>query len=139
DEGAKLFLQHKYGEESKEYKDYIGEIGDVEKFSSHILHGAQQLDSLYQSFDKNMSIEEKNITKYNLIQHIVNELDTITFYMPKKFTKLQDTATLPNNAFFVGYITYHKDQGQIWDDFQQKFKSNFRKYLEYLKSNYESV
>lgn len=139
DEGAKIFLQHKYGKNSKEYNDYIGEISDVEKFSSHILRGARQLDSLYQSFDEKTSEEEKNNAKYRLIQHIVDELDTLSFYIPQKFTKLQDSTALPNNAFFVGYITYHKDQGKIWDDFEQKFNSDFRKYLEYLKGNYESV
>jgi len=139
DEGAKLFLKQKYGENSQEYKNYIGEITDVEKFSSHILHGAKQLDSLYNTFTDSTNISIKKKVKYQLIQHIVNELDTISFDIPQKFTRLQNPDSLPNNAFFVGYITYHKDQGKIWDDFKLKFNSDFRKYLEFLKQNYESV
>lgn len=138
-EGAKLFLMQKYGENSQEYKSYIGEISDVEKFSSHILRGAKQLDSLYNTFTDSIEVSKKKKAKYQLIQHIVNTLDTITFDVPQKFTKLQLPDSLPNNAFFVGYITYHKDQGKIWDDFKLKFNSDFRKYLEFLKQNYESV
>jgi predicted aminopeptidase len=139
DEGAKYFLRYKYGENSKQYIDYLGELGDVEKFSSHILHGAKQLDSLYLTFTEKKPDKDKKKAKYELIQHIVSQLDTLAFYQPHKFPKLQNPNSLPNNAFFVGYITYHKDQGKIWDDFKNKFNSEFRKYLEYLKSTYESV
>jgi predicted aminopeptidase len=139
DEGAKYFLRYKYGENSPQYLDYLGELKDVEKFSSHILNGAKQLDSLYLTFSSAMPENDKKNAKYTLIQNIVNKLDTITFHTPQKFTKLQNPQSLPNNAFFVGYITYHKDQGKIWDDFKGKFNSDFRKYLEYLKNNYESV
>ncbi|NJO89368.1 MAG: aminopeptidase [Chloroflexia bacterium] len=139
DEGAKYFLKYKYGENSQQYSDYLGELNDVEKFSSHILNGAKQLDSLYLTFSSTMTENDKKEAKYDLIQTIVNKLDTITFHIPQKFSKLQNPQSLPNNAFFVGYITYHKDQGKIWDDFRLKFKSDFRKYLEYLKNNYESV
>jgi len=139
DEGAKIFLKYKYGVSSDQYKDYLGEIADVEKFSSHILKGAKQLDSLYTAFNESITEEGKKKQKYILIQRIVNNLDTISFHIPQKFTKLQNPDSLPNNAFFVGYITYHKDQGKIWDDFRVKFDSDFKKYLDYLKSNYESV
>ena len=139
DEGAKIFLKHKYGKTSPQYNDYLGEIADVEKFSSHILKGAKQLDSLYTTFSAEMSQEDKEKRKYAYIQRIVDNLDTIKFHIPQKFTKLQNSESLPNNAFFVGYITYHKDQGKIWDDFIEKFDSDFKKYLDYLKNNYESV
>ncbi len=139
DEGAKYFLRYKYGVKSEQYLAYLGELADVEKFSTHILNGAKQLDSLYLRFASTISESNKKKAKYDLIQSIVNKIDTISFHTPKKFAKLQNPQSLPNNAFFVGYITYHKDQGKIWDDFRQKFQSDFRKYLEYLKSTYESV
>lgn len=139
DEGAKYFLRYKYGENSKQYMDYLGELTDVEKFSTHVLNGAKQLDSLYLTFSEKIAEKDKKQMKYELIQHIVNKLDTISFHIPQKFTKLQNPASLPNNAFFVGYITYHKDQGKIWDDFITKFNADFRKYLDYLKNTYESV
>ncbi len=139
DEGAKFYLQQKYGAASKEYQEYLGELNDLEKFSDHILRGSMLLDSLYTSFKPDLTDSLKKEQKYKLIQKIMNELDTINFYVPTKFSRLQNPNSLPNNAFFVGYITYHKDQGVIWDDFSSEFNSNFKAYLSYLKSKYQSV
>jgi predicted aminopeptidase len=139
DEGAKFYLQQKYGALSKEYLEYIGELNDLEKFSDHILRGSMQLDSLYSNFNPGLNDSLKKEQKYVLIQKIMNDLDTINFYVPTKFSRLQNPNSLPNNAFFVGYVTYHKEQGEIWDDFSNQFNSNFRAYLVYLKSKYQSV
>jgi predicted aminopeptidase len=139
DEGAKFYMQQKYGINSAQYKEYIGELSDVEKFSAHILKGSNQLDSLYHSFPPDLAEDSKKEQKFKLIQQIMNNLDTITFYIPSKFPKLQNPNSLPNNAFFIGYITYHKDQNFFLDEFQIKFKSDFLLYLQYLKTHYNSV
>ncbi len=139
DEGAKFYLKQKYGINSAEYKEYVGEIDDIDKFSSHILKGAKLLDSLYLSFPLDMAGDSKIEQKYNLIQKIMNDLDTISFYIPSKFPKLQNPNSLPNNAFFVGYITYHKDQNFFMQEFISKFNSDFVTYLKYLKTQYTSV
>ncbi len=139
DEGAKFYLQQKYGINSKEYKEYVGEIADNEKFSSHILKGAKILDSLYTSFPPNLAENLKKEQKFKLIQQIMNDLDTISFCTPTKFSKLQNPNSLPNNAFFVGYVTYHKDQNFFKEEFNAKFNSDFVLYLQYLKTHYNSV
>jgi len=136
DEGAKQYLKDKFGKESPEYMHYIGEISDGEILAEHILWGARKLDSLYAQFDPNLSDSIKKVQKYTLISQIVNNLDTITFFEPHLFKKIK--ANLPNNAFFVGYITYHHDQGEIWDDFRNKFNSDFRAYLKFLQTKYQS-
>jgi predicted aminopeptidase len=134
DEGAKQYLKSKFGEKSPQYKQYIGEVSDGESLSKHILRGAKKLDSLYAQFDLNLTDSAKKEQKYSLIKHIINDLDTITFFEPHTFKRIKDK--LPNNAFFVGYITYNHDQGEIWDDFKNKFNSNFKAYLNYLKQKY---
>jgi predicted aminopeptidase len=134
DEGAKQYLKSKYGMESREYKQYIGEINDADFFSEHILRGAKELDSLYAKFSPNLSDSLKKEEKYQLIGKIINDLDTIHFSETFTFKKLK--SKLPNNAFFVGYITYNSDQGKLWDDFKNKFNSNFKAYLDYLEKQY---
>src|SRR5688572_8846129 len=49
DRGAEQFLIHKYGISSKEYTTYIQEDRDYLKYVDHMLHGAQTLDSVYQT------------------------------------------------------------------------------------------
>jgi len=139
DEGAKFYIQQKYGLNSLQYREYVGELSDVEKFSSHILKGANLLDSLYRTFSEELAGDIKKEKKFQLIKQIMNDLDTITFYIPSKFPKLQNPNSLPNNAFFIGYITYHKDQNIFMKEFQSKFNSDFPSYLYYLKSQFDAV
>ena len=137
-QGAKQYLIDKYGTSSKQYRDYLGELSDIEKFSKHVLKGANLLDSLYKGFS-NESIEDKQQMKEKLITKIVNDIDTVQFYEARDFSKLKNPENLPNNAFFVGYITYHKDQDEFSKQFNEEFKCNFREYLQYLKMQYESL
>ena len=45
---------------------------------------------------------------------------------------------LPNNAYFIGYLTYQSKQNQFKDEFAKDFKGNFHNYLTYLKDKYPS-
>ena len=137
-QGAKQYLIDKYGANSKQYRNYLGELSDIEKFSEHVLKGANLLDSLYAGFSSE-SLEDKQQMKEELITKIVNDIDTVQFYEARDFSKLKNPKNLPNNAFFVGYITYHKDQDEFSKQFNEEFNSNFREYLQYLKSQYESL
>jgi predicted aminopeptidase len=135
DEGTKQYLKSKYGLESPEYKQYIGEISDSEILSTHILGGAKRLDSLYAQFKPDLPDSVKKNQKNSLIKEIIFDLDTIHFFEPHSFKRIQ--SKLPNNAFFIGYITYNQDQDQIWDDFINKFNSDFKAYLKYLEDKYK--
>lgn len=133
DNGAYAFLEYKYGKGSKQYNDYKGYIKDIERYTNHILSGANSLDSLYISFD---SIHQKEDAKWKLIEKIVTSADTINFYDRKPFNKLLQPEVLPNNTFFITYKMYRQDQNQLKDQFRQEFKSNFKSYLFYLKQKY---
>jgi len=137
-QGAKQYLIDKYGEKSKQYHDYLGELSDIERFSAYVLKGAKLLDSLYNNFSDE-TIEQKQQKKEQYITDIVNSVDTVHFYGEQDFTKFKNPDNLPNNAFFVGYITYHKDQDEFSTQFQDEFNCNFREYLGYLKTQYESL
>lgn len=133
--GARQYLADKYGENSKEYNDYNGELSDIDKFSEYVLHGAKLLDSLYNHFT-NEPPDEKLRKKNAMILKIVNSVDTISFYNQHNFSEFKNPEKLPNNAFFSGYITYHKQQSELEKQFIERFAKNFKEYLDYLKSKY---
>ncbi len=135
-QGAKQYLIDKYGANSKEYKDYLGELNDIELFSNYVLLGARQLDSLYNSFT-NETNSQKDSLKTATIKQIVASIDTVHFYNKHNFSRFKKADNLPNNAFFAGYITYHKQQNELEKEFVEKFNQNFKKYMDYLKEKYK--
>lgn len=136
DHGAIAFLKYRYGIDSKEYRDYIGHLDDINAYASHIFRGVAQLDSLYASFDENATNAQKDKQKHRLIKKITCSADTITFYDKTPFKQLLDTGFLPNNTFFITYMMYRKEQNVFEAEFINKFHSDFRKYLGYLKKKY---
>ena len=135
-QGAKQYLIDKYGANSKQYNDYLGELNDMELFSNYVLRGAKQLDSLYQSFT-NEPETQKDSLKTAVIKQIVASIDTVHFYNKHNFSRFKREDNLPNNAFFAGYITYHKQQSYLEKEFVEKFNRNFNEYLDYLKEKYK--
>lgn len=139
DYGAKAFLKYKYGATSPQLDKYLKRKVFNDKFSQHILRGATQLDSLYQNFLPSFTSKQKDSLKYALIQKIVDSSDSV--FVGMSFTKSVyfEPKTLPNNAFFVGFITYRAKQNQFEVEFQTRFSGDFRKYLTYLKAKYPSI
>jgi len=88
DEGAKLFLKHAFGANSKQIVDYENSISDYEKFCLHLLRGAKLLDSLYKSFPANMPLQEKRSEKKMMIEKIMHDADTIQFSNGVKFSEI---------------------------------------------------
>ncbi|GGD70069.1 hypothetical protein GCM10011514_37670 [Emticicia aquatilis] len=143
DYGAIRFLTSKYGKNSKELERYQFSKKYNDAYSQHLLRGAKKLDSLYKNFDKKMTIQEKKRQKIAMISTIINKSDTLLagefqkrLISRKKWT-LNDN-NLPNNAYFIGYLTYQSKQNQFKDEFVKEYKGNFNNYLTYLKQKYPS-
>ncbi len=143
DYGAIRFLTSKYGKNSKELERYQFSKKYNDAYSQHLLRGAKKLDSLYKNFDKQMTIQEKKRQKIEMINSIINKSDTLLagefqkrLISRKKWT-LNDN-NLPNNAYFIGYLTYQGKQNQFKDEFVKEYKGNFNNYLTYLKNKYPS-
>ena len=106
-----------------------------------MIRGAKKLDSLYAHFDKNTATHIKKQQKNELILNIINSTDTLlsnsfqSKLINRKKWYLNDN-NLPNNAYFIGYLTYQSKQNQFKDEFKVKFKQDFNKYLKYLKQQY---
>jgi predicted aminopeptidase len=135
DQGALRFLAQKYGKNSRQYLDYEESKQDYKLYTEHLLTGTRRLDSLYQSLKKDERLKYRGLMKKDLIREIMAGLETLPFHHPK-WKRLAREDTLPNNAFFVGYITYRSQQNLFEEEFRQDFSSNFPAYLAYLKGKY---
>jgi len=135
--GAKKYLISKYGENSKEYSDYIGEIKDSKKIAKHILNGAKQLDSLYKTFTADLDTIQKNKSKKAMILQIINNMDTLNLYdsiIPQNF---KQRVSKINNAYFAGYITYYEKQNEFDTEYFDSYYPNLKAYIKYLIEKYE--
>ncbi len=136
--GAKYYLESKYGVQSEEAIRLEKSKILNEKYSNHLMRGANALDSLYQSFrGKTISFSEKKGLKTALIQEIFDTSDTL-FETKSNYLKIKQKYrnNLPDNAYFIGYLTYRSKQNFFKEEFNSRFKGNFKQYLTYLKQKY---
>ncbi len=141
DYGAIRFLEAKFGKDSKELERYQFSKKYNDAYSQHLIRGAKKLDSLYKNFQAKLSIKSKKKQKNELILAIINATDTLlsnsfqSKLINRKKWSLNDN-NLPNNAYFIGYLTYQSKQNQFKNEFKDKFKQDFAQYLKYLKQLY---
>lgn len=138
DKGAEKFLSYKFGKDSPEYKNYIQGYEDQKKFIDHILRGAVLLDTLYNSFSGEEPEEQKFTRKFDLIQDIVAETDTIGFHNREKY-RTYFSSFVPNNAYFMAYLRYNAKIEDFETEYTVRYKSDLKNYLEYLKTVYPTM
>jgi len=135
DRGAERFLIAKYGVESRQYTDYMGEDEDYLKFVNHMLRGAQALDSVYNTFRETDSLETKKRIKTETIRGIIASLDTLSLKLnAKPAARYKDK--LPNNAYFMNFRQYQAKQVDFWDEYRTVFKGDLRRYIHHLSEKY---
>jgi predicted aminopeptidase len=142
--GALRFLAKKYGEQSVPYRDYLASKSFYERYDEHILRGTTLLDHLYKSFKPATPVAIKDTLKWQMIGKIVTATDTITDERSVRKARLVKKGrlgklNLPNNAYFIGYLTYRNQQNRFRQEFENRFHGNFRAYLTYLKQTYPSL
>lgn len=135
DVGAGMFLKKKYGENSPEFFEYNTGDNDFRKLSMHLLGGAKQLDSLYASEG---FLTQENTAKDSIktvyITNIMQRLDTVSFSLPDRYTKLRN-GKLPNNAFFVQFRQYNARQNNYYKEFE-KYNGDLKSYVANLREKY---
>ncbi|NIJ54921.1 aminopeptidase [Dyadobacter arcticus] len=141
DQGAIRFLKYKYGLDSPQLRTYQYSKKYNDAYSGHMLRGTVKLDSLYKTFGNNMSPDRrKDSLKKAMIVKILTDADTLLStkrtFKPKN--GLSDSQ-LPNNAYFINYLTYKSRQNIFLEEFENKFGGDLKKYLAYLKENYPSM
>ena len=142
--GALRFLAQKYGRASVPYRDYLATKTFYERYDQHILRGTRTLDRLYRTFKPDTPVAVKDSLKWQTIARIVAASDTITderstsrvrSVKKRPLNKLN----LPNNAYFIGYLTYRNQQNRFRNEFKNRFNGDFKQYLTYLKQTYPSL
>jgi predicted aminopeptidase len=139
DRGAQMFLDHKYGEDSKEFLLYKKGRIVSEQYTALVLSSAKRLDSLYNSFTKGLAVKDKMAKKKTLMDNIIADLTNFSGYSGKKNIRFQEELQKINNTYFMDFKRYRKDQSFFEKEFITKFKSDFRSYLAYLKDKYPSI
>ncbi|MFN5557714.1 MAG: aminopeptidase, partial [Chryseotalea sp.] len=105
DWGAGEFLKYKYGTSSKPYFEYAHDDEDYNLFAAHMVRGTFKLDSLYKTFQPNVSEERKKQAKEEMIKNIIANLDTLSLVTIKKPSE-RFKNYLPNNAYFMSFMHY---------------------------------
>ncbi len=132
-QGARKYLQVKFGKNSKQLIEYENVYADRELFIRQLFKGASQLDSLYKSFNSKQSISERCALKYKQIYQILQSFSSINFHNKKRFSRLSRITKLPNNTFFSDYRVYHQRQDNFTSLFQKQFNENIPKFIHYIK------
>lgn len=136
DEGAKLFLAKKYGQNSEQYQSYMNSKKDQYLFKEFVLKAAKELEELYLQSDA-IPLEEKRKTKRVYIEQFIAEFKDIEFQNPRYADYFEDFE--PNNAFFMGFVRYDSKRNSFEEEFENKFNSNFPAYFAYLKKKYGNL
>ncbi len=138
EKGAEQFLTSKYGATSPQLSKYIERKFDYDKYINHFIRGANKLDSLYGTMNASITVDVKKKRKKDMIQDIVNTIDTIRFYDGRNYHRRFEKY-LPNNAYFMSFLRYHSKQNDFEKDFHENYGSDVRTYLTYLKQKYPSL
>ena len=139
DNGAVVFMKHKFGAHSIELERYLGALNDIEKYSDHMTRGTALLNELYMGLrDSVYTTERKRSLKNELIRAILQSSDTISFHGSDSYSYLLDPDYMPNNTYFMSFKRYREQQNQFQEEFDSSFDADFSKYLNYLKAAYSS-
>lgn len=136
DRGAEQFLLSDYGRESDEYITYMHEDRDYMLFADHMLRGAEKLDSLYTTFREGDPIERKIRLKREMIEDIVQSLDTLSLSRTSPRPSLRFEENLPNNAYFMNFIRYQAKQDFFFEEWRSRFGGDLKTYIQYLSEAY---
>lgn len=135
DRGAEQFLIARYGIDSPEYREYIGEDEDYIKYVEHMLRGGKLLDSLYAQMKEEQPVEEKRHLKEAAIQSIVTAIDTLNLQVMRNPAK-RFKNNLPNNATFINFRQYQASQDVFFDEWEKAFNKDLRAYIRHLAQRY---
>lgn len=132
-EGAKLFLQWRYGKHSFFYQDYVRRLHDRLLYTRFLLRKAQSLDSLYRSDDfRQLPAIEKQKVKKQFYERLQKELLALPLSPP---ARRQLHRRLPNfnNAELCDVLRYYSHQDTLRRLFYESFHGDVRAMIQAFK------
>lgn len=137
--GALEFLRYRYGDTSRVYQVYAAKNQDSRFFADYIVEQTGHLEVLYKTFTEEMPLQIKLALKKDAIRRICCSLDLTRFTNPERYRWMHSPDLyFPNNAWFSQYQTYHREANAFEEEFREKFDSDFKTYLTFLKEKYGS-
>ena len=112
-------------EEKRARREKIGEL---------IRKSAHQLDSLYKSFDKDLSRERKLRKKREMIEKIRWKVAALLAGQDLTEAERYYLEFNPNNAYFTGYLTYRSKGDQFEKELQEQFNGDIVKFIAHYKN-----
>lgn len=131
DRGAEIFLKKYYPD--THLVDYQNELNDEQLFIDHVLRGADQLDSLYESFADD-PLDDKTAMKKELIGDIVNTMDTLSLSDKVFLSRIQGREL--NNTYFMSFLRYRSKQMSLDGLFKEMFNEDLTDFIQYMKEKH---
>jgi predicted aminopeptidase len=139
DKGAEQFLLYKYGINSNEYIEYKEDKADNKIYTEYILNSITLLDSLYNTFTANHTYHFKKNQKKKIITKIVLGVNRLPLHKQKAYFRYTLQAFQQGNAFFMSFSRYDSQYDVFEKEYTEKYASNLRNYVVYLKTTYPSL
>ncbi|NQZ76967.1 MAG: aminopeptidase [Ekhidna sp.] len=130
EKGTILFLNQKYGNDSKPYFEYIHAEEDAFTFRTQMLTAAKCLDSLYQQIE-NQPNSIKSTQKKMMIDQIIASIDTLHFHNERYYEAFRNNR--PNNAYFMSFLRYYSATDSLESIWQNSYDSNLKKFVAGMK------
>jgi predicted aminopeptidase len=129
--GAEAFLIHKFGLEANELKEFKDELQFSDQLEQLLVLQSAQLQVFYNepSF---LVAQQKDSLKLGFLKNLKLKRDSLF----EAYQRVPKRNILPNNAYYVGYLTYHAKQKSFDKELNTKYLGNFKAYLKELKNRY---
>lgn len=135
DQGARRFLEYKFGLGSFEYKANNRAQSDRMEFTDHILRGADRLGELYSGLGETMAENLRYGPKRQLIETIIEAADTLNLHQQDRYIMYLKTSKV-NNAFFMSYLRYRSDLSFFEEELRANFNGDLKRYFHHIKNTY---
>ena len=136
DRGAYLFLEDKFGLDSKEYEDYANRMNDVDLFVDAGLDEYKKLKALYASFNDEMRLWRKRELKQQFFQNALKRMKQVPFSNKNRFRLLAQDSITANNTILTGLGLYRKQQNSMDSAFREGYDSDFDLFIAGMKKEY---
>ncbi|MFB1022103.1 MAG: aminopeptidase [Vicingaceae bacterium] len=137
--GAEKFLAYKFGEESKELRDYKNSRIRRNVYKDYLRKEINVLNGFYGKIDTTQTIEKRRAMKLQQIEKIREGLFEINFFSDSLKGRVWLDKLEFNNAYFSGFSTYSSDLPKLGKQLQKEFNGDLKEMVTSFKGRYESL
>lgn len=134
EQGAISFLNYKYGAVAKQTIAYTNYKEDETVFGNYMVKACEQLDTVYNSMNTDLSFGEKLKIKYDAITAIVVSINKLSLHNKQRYTFSFPGDKLPNNAWFMSYKRYRVNQKDFDEELIQKHNGRLESFISAFKN-----